>query len=100
MRLTELVRVTSDNPARTWGMAPRKGRLQVGSDADLTLVDLAKEWMIDSKRLHSKNNVTPFDGWHGRGQAVATVVRGQIVMRDGELVGRPAGKMVVPGPES
>jgi dihydroorotase/allantoinase len=97
MSLPQLVKVTSHNPARTWGMAPRKGRLQVGSDADLTIVDLGKEWLIDAKRLHSKNNVTPFDGWRGRGQAVATVVRGQVVMRDGELVGRPAGRMVGPG---
>lgn len=96
MTLPQFVKVTSKNPAEAWNMAPQKGLLRVGSDGDLTIVDLNKEWVIDSSRLHSKNTVTPFDGWRGRGQAVATIVRGQIVMKNGELVGKPAGRMVRP----
>jgi dihydroorotase/allantoinase len=96
MTLPEFVRVTSRNPAQVWSMAPRKGSLRVGSDADFTLVDLNKEWVIDASKLHSKNTVSPFDGWRGKGMAVATIVRGQVVMQNGQLVGQASGRMVHP----
>jgi dihydroorotase len=94
MTLQQLVRATSEGPARAWGLFPRKGALQVGSDADLTVVDLDLEDTIEESRLHSKNNITPFNGHQTRGAAVATVIRGQVVMKDGELLGPPRGQMV------
>ena len=66
----------------------------MGSDADITIVDLDLEDTISEDRLHSKNNVTPFNGVRTKGAAVATIVRGQIVMQDGQLVGPPRGRMV------
>jgi dihydroorotase len=96
MTLEQYARVASEGPARTWGVYPRKGAIQVGSDADLTVVDLDREGVIDRARLHGKNNQNPYEGRHTRGQAVATVVRGQVVMRDGELVGEPRGRMIRP----
>jgi len=58
--------------------------------------------VIEEPRLHGKNNMTPFEGRRTRGGAVATVVRGNVVMRDGELIGPPRGRMVTrcphPGP--
>ena len=97
MSLAQLARATSEGPARAWGLYPRKGALQVGSDADLTLVDLAAEDTIEAARLHGKNNMTPFEGRRTRGAAVATVVRGQVVMREGELRGPPRGRMLTRG---
>jgi dihydroorotase-like cyclic amidohydrolase len=94
MSLQQLVRATSEGPARAWGLYPRKGCLAVGSDADLTLVDLAAEGVIEERRLHGKNNLTPFEGHKTVGVAVATVVRGHVVMQDGELLGEPRGRMV------
>jgi dihydroorotase-like cyclic amidohydrolase len=94
LSLPQLVRVTSEAPARIWGLYPRKGALQVGSDADFVLVDLAIEGVVEAARLHGKNNLTPFEGRPTRGAAVATVVRGMVVMRDGEVVGPPRGRMV------
>ena len=96
MTLPRLVRATSANPAAIWNLAPRKGALEVDSDADITIVDLKKEWVIDAARLHSKNNLTPFHGWSGKGAPITTIVRGQIVMQDGELVGQACGRMVRP----
>jgi dihydroorotase-like cyclic amidohydrolase len=96
MSLPQLVRATSEGPARTWGLFPRKGAIQVGAEGDLTIVDLDREGVIEAARLHGKNNHGPFEGHHTRGQAVATVVRGQVVMRDGELVGAQRGRMVRP----
>jgi dihydroorotase len=95
MTLPQFVRAAATGPARTWGLS-RKGVLGVGFDGDLTVVDLSRQWTIDASRLHSRTRVTPFDGWRGHGLPVATVVRGEIVVEDGMLVGGAAGRMVRP----
>jgi dihydroorotase-like cyclic amidohydrolase len=94
LSLQQLVRATSEGPARTWGLYPRKGAIRVGSDADLAIVDLEREDTIEEARLHGKNNLTPFEGHRTRGLAVATIVRGQIVMDNQALLGAPVGRMV------
>jgi dihydroorotase len=94
MTLQQYVRASSEGLARAWGLWPRKGAIQVGSDADLTIVDLARDDVIQEERLHGKNNLNPFEGHRTKGAPVATIVRGRVVMRDGELVGPPAGRLV------
>jgi dihydroorotase-like cyclic amidohydrolase len=96
MTLQQLVRATSEGPAKVWDMYPRKGALLVGSDADLTVVDLGKTDVIEAERMHSKNSTNPFEGHETRGAAVATIVRGAVVMLDGELTGEPRGRLVSP----
>ncbi len=97
MPLNHLVKVYSENPAKVWGIWPRKGALHIGSDADLTIVDLGQEWTIDENKLHSKNNVTPWNGWRGKGAPVTTIVRGQVIVHQGDLVAdRPRGQLVRP----
>jgi dihydroorotase-like cyclic amidohydrolase len=96
MTLQQFVRASSEGPAKTWDMYPQKGTIAVGSDGDLTILDLDKEGVIRDDELHSKNHVTPFDGTPTKGAPVATIVRGQIVMRDGEVVGEARGRMVRP----
>ena len=96
MTLPQFVRAASTGPARIWGLYPRKGSLQVGADADITVVDLARAGVVDSARLHGKHNPTPFHGHRLTGMPVATIVRGQLVMREGELVGEPRGRMLRP----
>jgi dihydroorotase len=93
MTLPQFVRASSTNVARTWGMA-RKGQLAIGCDGDVTIVDLSREWVLDANKLHSRNHITPFDGWRGRGLPVATVVRGQVMVENGQLTGEPKGRMV------
>jgi dihydroorotase (multifunctional complex type) len=92
--LPRLVEVMCERPARVWGLFPRKGSIQVGSDADLTIVDLAREDTIEAQRLHGKNNLSPWEGVRTRGLAVATIVRGQVVMRDGALCGPSSGRII------
>ncbi|MXV63828.1 allantoinase AllB [Natronorubrum sp. JWXQ-INN-674] len=88
LTLEEWVRRHSTRPAQIWGMYPQKGSLQVGTDADFTLVDPDLEWTLeDSSELHSKNSVTPFLGESFTGKAVTTVVRGEVVYDDGDVVG-------------
>lgn len=94
LTLEQLVRATSEGPARTWGLWPGKGALAVGSDADLTIVDLARKGTIHGEHLHGRSDTTPWEGWPTVGAPVATIVRGRIVMRDGELLGEPAGRGV------
>lgn len=96
MTLERLAYTTSEGPAKVWGLWPQKGRVAVGSDADLTIVDLGMPGVIRAAELHGKNNQTPFEGWPTKGAAVATIVRGRIVMRGGELLGEPGwGRRVV-----
>jgi dihydroorotase (multifunctional complex type) len=97
MSINHFVKICSENPAKVWNVWPRKGSLHVGTDGDLTVIDLNQAWTIDASKLHSKNNITPWDGWSGTGKPVMTIVRGQVVMRDGELVAaQPCGQMVRP----
>lgn len=94
MTLEQYVRASSEGLARAWGLYPRKGAIAVGSDADLTIVDLDRAAIIEGSRLHGRSDLTPFEGWPTRGAAVATIVRGRVVMLDGELSGPPSGRVV------
>jgi allantoinase len=94
LSLEQMVRLTSENPARLYGHWPRKGSLQVGADADFVLVDLAARYRLDQTKLHSKHPVTPFDGWELTGRPVATYLRGTCVAREGEPVGAQRGRFL------
>jgi len=93
--IEEYVRWASFNPAKAWGLYPRKGTIQPGADADLVIVDLAAAKTLDQGSLFSKSRISP---WHGRpvkGLPVLTMVRGKVVMRDGKLIADPGwGKPV------
>jgi len=91
--LEQLVDLVSAGPARVWGIAG-KGRLAVGYDADLTLVDLRAERTIRDSDMATRCGWTPFDGMTVTGWPIATIVRGRLVMRDGQLVGDPVGRPV------
>ncbi|WP_247728461.1 dihydroorotase [Halovivax limisalsi] len=79
----------STRPAQVWDMYPQKGSLRVGTDADFTIVDPDASWTLDDRdALHSKQTVTPFVGESFVGRATATVVRGEIVYEDGDVVGK------------
>ena len=90
LSLQRLVDLTSAGPQRVFGLMG-KGRIAAGYDADLTLVDLKAERTIDDAQQASKVGWTPFHGMRVQGWPMATMVRGQVVMRDGEITGQPAG---------
>lgn len=87
--LSRLVELMSTNVAKHLGVHPRKGTIRVGSDADLTFIDMDKTAVIDASRLHSKCGTTPYEGWELKGMPVATMVRGRFVMEEGEVIGEP-----------
>lgn len=96
LTLRQLVALLSENPARQYGVYPQKGALLPGSDADLTIVDCGKEAILRSEALHSKTKVSAFDGFAVKGMPVMTIVGGVIVMKDGQVIGEPVGKLVTP----
>ena len=96
LTLDEVVRLTSYNPARRFGVYPRKGVIQVGSDADLVIVDMTKEETIQNKTTYTKVGWTPYDGQKVKGAPIATIVRGKVVMENGNVIGKPGDGEFVP----
>ncbi|MFP3919083.1 dihydroorotase family protein [Lysinibacillus telephonicus] len=92
--LNQLVSMLSYKPALEHGIASRKGVIRVGSDADITIVDLSKETVIRTKDLLSKSKVTAFDGFRVKGLPVYTIVNGHVVMEDGQVIETLKGQFI------
>jgi dihydroorotase len=93
LSLERLVDLVCAGPARVWGIAG-KGRLAVGYDADMTLVDLAATRTLRDGDMATRAGWTPFDGMTITGWPMVTIVRGRIVMRDGQVLGEAIGREV------
>jgi dihydropyrimidinase len=91
INIERLAEVTSYNTARIFGMYPKKGTIQPGSDADLTLIDLDLEKTVTPDLLQSYSDYTIYDGWKLRGWPIMTIVRGNIIMEDGEVANEALG---------
>jgi allantoinase len=95
--LERLVTMTSAAPARRLGLYPRKGSLAPGSDADLVFVDLERQWTLRSDQLLYRWKISPFEGRQLRGAVAATLVRGEVVYRNGMIEQEPGyGRLVLP----
>jgi dihydropyrimidinase len=98
-RLTpqRLAELTSLNPARTFGLHPRKGAIAVGADADAVIVDVEREARVAPEVTHSRYT-SAFEGLPLRGWPVLTLRRGEIVFADGEVRLREgSGEILRPG---
>jgi dihydroorotase len=93
LSLGRLVDLTSHGPARLFGIAC-KGRIAVGYDADLTLIDLKRQTTITNRWIASRAGWTPYDGITVTGWPVGTFVRGARVMWEGELLTTGTGEAV------
>jgi dihydroorotase len=93
LSLTRLVDLMCAGPARVYGVVG-KGRLAAGYDADFTLVDMTAKRRIENEWIVSPCGWTPFAGMSITGWPVATILRGQAVMRDGAVLGAPRGRLV------
>jgi len=97
LTIEQLVKLTSENPARIWGIYPKKGVLSPGSDADIVIVDPHKDWVISADKLKSCSDYSIYEGMPVKGKAVKTFVRGKLVAEDGHLVAEaPFGQYVYP----
>lgn len=96
--LQQFVALTATNPARMYGLSPRKGSIAVGSDADLVIWDPEREVTITNDILHHAVDYTPYEGMTVTGWPTTTVARGEVVCRNGELAGKPGrGEFLICG---
>src|SRR5271168_2253440 len=89
--ICDYVRWSAANPAKVWGLYPRKGVITPGADGDIAIVDLGRAWTIDDAKIQSRAKISP---WHGRtvkGLPLHTIVRGRFVMRDRTLASDARG---------
>lgn len=93
LSLERFIDLTSAGAQRVFGTA-NKGRMAVSYDADLTIVDLKARRTITHDQQATRCGWTPFDGVEATGWPMATIVRGRVVMQDGELIGSAHGRPV------
>jgi dihydroorotase len=93
LSLMRMVDLLCAGPARVYG-AVGKGRMAAGYDADFTLVDMRRQRTIEESWIVSPCGWTPFAGMKITGWPIATIIRGQAVMREDEVLGTPRGKLV------
>jgi len=93
LTLARLVQLLAEKPADIFGLHG-KGRLQVGMDGDLVLVDPKARFKIDSSKFYSKAHFSPFDGFRCVGQPVTTIVAGHVVYDRGEIDEKNHGKII------
>lgn len=97
--LSRFVEVTSTNPARLFGLYPRKGTIAVGADADLVAWDLTQRRTVDGARMRSRADYSVYDGWEVTGWPAYVVSRGEVVLEGGEVRAEPGrGRCLVRGP--
>jgi allantoinase len=102
-RLTwnQLSSLLAENVARIYRM-DQKGRIDIGKDADFVLIDMKQEWKVDASQMYtrSKGTFKLFDGWNITGRPVKTILRGKVIMENGEVIGKPGeGRFLRPAPE-
>ncbi|MBT5187933.1 MAG: dihydropyrimidinase [Kordiimonadaceae bacterium] len=85
MDIHRFVEVTATNPAKTYGIHPRKGTIAVGSDADIALWDLTKKVEITADALHDNMDYTPYEGRVANAWPTTVISRGRIVVENEEL---------------
>ena len=97
--LEKFVQLTAANPARLFGLYPRKGAIAPGADADLVLWDPAKRVTITNGLLQQAIDYTPYEGLEVTGWPMMTLRRGEIVMQDGRVEAEPgSGQFLARGP--
>jgi dihydropyrimidinase len=97
--LTRLAAVTSTNPARLFGLYPRKGAIAVGSDADLVVLDPVRCKVIDGRTMISRAGYSVYDGRETAGWPRFVLGRGEVLAHDGEVRARPGrGSRLTQGP--
>jgi len=94
--LNQLVKVTSSNTAKLFGLYPRKGAIAKGSDADLVILDPNFKMELSQENLHTKIDYTIYEGLKVKGIPVTTISRGKPVILDRQFVGKRGGGEFIP----
>jgi len=83
--VNDIPRLLSEGPARTFGLYPKKGAIEVGSDADLVIFDPQSRWRIEADRLHMNVDFSPYEGIEVAGRVSATLARGTVLYSEGRI---------------
>ena len=94
LKLEQLVKFLCENPAKIFGIK-NKGYIKKDFDADFTIVDMNKEMVIKNENIQSKCGWSPFHGYKFKGTPIATIVNGEVKMKNGEIVGDPKGTPMI-----
>ena len=94
MKLEKIAELVAANPAQTVGIYPKKGTIAVGSDADLAIIDLDKEQKVTADLLLSGQQFSNFQDYEIKGWPVMTIRRGELMYKDGEVVGTTSGEFI------
>ncbi|ABK17827.1 dihydroorotase [Syntrophobacter fumaroxidans] len=97
LRLEDLVWYCSESPARIFGVYPRKGTISIDADADFTIVDMNRRKILTGADMYTKSRTTSWEGMEVTGMPVYTIVRGEVVMRDGQILAQPGFGRFLPG---
>src|SRR5690606_19004450 len=98
--LRRAVELLSEGPARLAGVWPQKGLIAPGMDADLNVIDLDEEYTVTEDRVYSKVGITGYLGRKFKGRVKMTFRRGELIARDGEVLGRAGtGKYISGTPQ-
>lgn len=91
-----MARVLAENPARIFGIYPRKGVIRPGSDADLLIIDPEADTTVRATALHGNAGYTPYDGWTLKGRIWLTMLRGRVLLNQGRLEQQPGYGQFLP----
>ena len=97
--MNRIAELTSEAPARLYGLYPRKGAISVGCDADFTIVDPGYKWTISAENLIGKSGWTPYENMCVSGRVEFTIIRGRVAAKVGRPVQEPGGAAFVPRQE-
>jgi dihydropyrimidinase len=87
--LNRMVELLATSPAKLFGLYPRKGTIAVGSDADVVVFDPARKHTISASTHHSKTDYSLYEGTEVTGTPEIVLLRGQVLVDNGELVAKP-----------
>ena len=96
MSVNRMVALTAANPARLFGLYPRKGIIAPGSDADIVIIDPNLNKKITLADLHSDCDYSVWEGWELQGYPVMTIARGKVVMEKGQFLGANGAGQFIP----
>jgi len=99
--INKLAEICSYNVAKTFGLLPQKGLIEVGADADLVVLDMTKKSTVRADELYHISDFSPFEGRDLTGGVKHTILRGNVIIEDGQVVGEPGvGKFVPRAPRA
>jgi allantoinase len=96
LALSAIAALVATNPAERFGLAPPKGALLPGADADVALLRLDERWRLEREQLRDRHRLSPYVGRVMRGRVVRTIRRGTTIARDGEALPGAGGRLLRP----